>query len=96
MQSIMESRNTFVAWDREHWHDWTEFLVNYREMHLILEGAPPKEDALQLVVRGRALAALGRMDAAELAYTRALRLAPNDPKIREACANLNATRAPAK
>jgi Flp pilus assembly protein TadD len=38
-------------------------------------------------VRGRAFAALGRADRADAEFARALRLAPDDPKIREACAD---------
>ena len=65
-------------------YDWVECQVLYREAHRLIERSDPPEDPRLLVVRGRAFAALGRGDRAEAEFARALRLAPDDAKIRGA------------
>jgi Flp pilus assembly protein TadD len=82
--AAFESPGRFVP--VQPWWDWVELRVLYREAHRLVEGADPPEDARLHVVRGRAFAALGRADRADAEFARALRLAPDDPKIREACA----------
>ena len=67
-----------------YWYDWPECQVLYREAHRMIEGSDPPEDPRLRVVRGRAFAALGRGDQAKAEFARALRLAPDDAKIREA------------
>ncbi len=66
------------------WNDWVEYQVLYREAHRLIERSDPPEDPRLLVVRGRAFSALGRGDRAEAEFARALRLAPDDAKIRDA------------
>jgi hypothetical protein len=45
---------------------------------------PVCHESLPYPFRGRAFATLGRGDRAEAEFARALRLAPDDPKIRDA------------
>jgi tetratricopeptide (TPR) repeat protein len=82
-QDAFEARNKFVP--VQHWRDWLGMQRWYREAHRLIEGADAPDDPRLFVVRGRALAALGRTDPAEAEFARALRLAPDDPKIRAAC-----------
>ncbi len=56
----------------------------YREAHRLIEQCDLPEGPRLRVVRGRAFATLGRGDRAEAEFARALRLAPDDPKIRDA------------
>ncbi len=82
-QAVFDRPNWFVPvpyW----WYDWLECQVLYREAHRLIERSDPPEDPRLHVVRGRAFAALGRGDRAEAEFARALRLAPDDAKIREA------------
>jgi hypothetical protein len=82
-QAVFDRPDQFVPvpyW----WYDWLECQVLYREAHRLIEGSDPPEDPRLLVVRGRAFATLGRGDRAEAEFARALRLAPDDAKIREA------------
>ncbi len=78
----------FVRPDRflpvPYWYDWVECQVLYREAQRLIERSDPAEDPRLLVVRGRAFAALGRGDRAGAEFARALRLAPDDAKIRDA------------
>ena len=66
-----------------YWYDWLECQVLYREAHRLIEDRSPRDPRL-VVVRGRAFAALGRGDRVEAEFARALRLSPDDAKIREA------------
>lgn len=83
-QNAFEARNRFVP--VQHWRDWLGMQRWYREAHRLIERADAPADPRLCVVRARALAALGRTDRAEAEFARALRLAPDDPKIRAACA----------
>jgi Flp pilus assembly protein TadD len=90
-QRALFSRDRLVLWDQ--WYDWAEFLLNHGEAHRLIERAPPPEDPRQHVLRGRALAALGRQDQADAEYARAVRLAPDDLQIRNAVDQSGAPRA---
>ena len=81
-QAVFDRPNRFVPVSS--WFDWLECQVLYREAHRLIERSDPPEDPRLLVVRGRAFAALGRGDRAEAEFARALRLAPDNPKIRDA------------
>jgi eukaryotic-like serine/threonine-protein kinase len=81
-QIVFDRPNWFVP--VPYWYDWVECQVLYREAHRLIERSDPPEDPRLLVVRGRAFAALGRGDRAEAEFARALRLAPDDAKIRDA------------
>jgi hypothetical protein len=81
-QAAFTGTNQFVPMDS--WHDWLEYQVLYGEAHRLIEGSPPPENPRLHVIRGRALAALGRQDEAVAEYARAARLAPDDPQIRKA------------
>ena len=81
-QAVFDRPDQFVP--VPYWYDWVECQVLYREAHRLIEGSDPPEDPRLLVVRGRAFAALGRGDRAEAEFARALRLAPDDAKIRDA------------
>jgi hypothetical protein len=82
-RDAFESRTRFVP--VQHWRDWLGMQRWCREAHRLIEGADPPADPRLFVLRGRALAALGRTAPAEAEFARALRLAPNDPKIQAAC-----------
>ena len=69
-----------VPW--QDWHDWAEFLLLHGEAHRLIERSPPPDDPRRWVLRGRAFAALGRMDRAVAEYARAVQLAPNEYPIR--------------
>ena len=69
------TRNEAALRDSPDWH-WFRYPF-------LIEGSDPPEDPRLLVVRGRAFAALGRGDRAEAEFARALRLAPDDAKIRD-------------
>jgi tetratricopeptide (TPR) repeat protein len=90
-QSALNSPDRFVPWRL--WYDWAEFLFYHAEARRLIEQAPPAEDPRQRILRGRALTALGRHAQAEAEYSGALRLAPNDPQIRE---EIQATKAAAR
>ena len=81
-QAVFDRPDRFVP--VPYWYDWVECQVLYREAHRLIERSDPPEDPRLLVVRGRAFAALGRGDRAEAEFARALRLAPDDAKIRDA------------
>ncbi len=81
-QVALNSRDQLIPWP--FWYDWPEFLFYHAEAHRLLKQAPPPEDPRQYVLRGRALASLGRRGQADAEFAHALRLAPNDPDIRRA------------
>ena len=80
-QTVFDRPNWFVP--VPYWYDWPECQVLYREAYRLIEKSDPPVDPRLLVVRGRAFAALGRADRAEAEFNRALRLAPDDAKIRD-------------
>jgi tetratricopeptide (TPR) repeat protein len=93
-QVVLDSRDQLVpgTWfGGEHWVDWLEFLVYHGEARRLIEKATPTEDPRLRVLRGRAFAALGRLDRADAEYARAIGLAPNDPQIRKAVEVAKAT-----
>jgi hypothetical protein len=67
-----------------YWYDWPWFQRFYREAHTLIEGSPPAEDPRLVVVRGRALSVLGRQGQADIEFDRAIRLAPDNARIRKA------------
>ena len=58
-----------------HWQDWLECQVLYREARLAIDRAEVPQDALLLLVHARALAVTGRVDAAAPEFDKALALA---------------------
>jgi hypothetical protein len=83
-QTALDSGERLIVW--QYWYDWAEFLVYYDEAHRQIEKTPRPDDAREHVLRGRALAAIGRKPEADMEYARALRLAENEPEIRKAIA----------
>ena len=81
-QAVFDRPSRFVP--VPDWNDWLECQVLYREAHRQIEKSDPPVDPRLVVLRGRAFAALGRSDRAEAEFARALRLAPDDAKIRDA------------
>jgi eukaryotic-like serine/threonine-protein kinase len=68
-------------------HDWwmwsliyAEFV--YKEAYALLHGSPPPDDPRWLILRGRGLEAIGRVDEARAAFAEAFALAPDDLMIR--------------
>jgi tetratricopeptide (TPR) repeat protein len=90
-QDVFNTQDKFVP--VEYWGDWPWFRRFYREAHTLIEGSPPAEDPRLVVVRGRALAALGRREQADAEFARAIRMAPNDLLIQNA---VHATKADPK
>jgi serine/threonine protein kinase/Flp pilus assembly protein TadD len=64
------------------WWDYLECQLYYREAKLLIDGAPPPDDSRLHVLRGRALAGLGLVEAAAPEFDAALRLSPDDRLIR--------------
>jgi tetratricopeptide (TPR) repeat protein/serine/threonine protein kinase len=62
--------------------NFSQWEVLYQEAYELIHGSPPLEDALSLVVRGRALEAIGRADEAQAAFARAFAMQPEDLSIR--------------
>jgi serine/threonine protein kinase len=91
-QIALDSGVRSIVW--EYWYDWAEFLVYYDEAHRLIEKTQRPDDAREHVLRGRALAAIGRKPEADAEYARALRLAENDEKIRKAIAASGPPKAP--
>jgi serine/threonine protein kinase/Flp pilus assembly protein TadD len=81
-QAALDSGERLIIW--QYWNDWAEFLVYYDQAHRLIEGTPPPDDPRQHVLRGRALAAIGRRAEADAEYGRALRIAGDDSAIRKA------------
>jgi eukaryotic-like serine/threonine-protein kinase len=97
-QIVLDYRDRLVpgTWfGGEHWVDWLEFLVYHSEARRLIEQATPPEDPRLRVLRGRAFAALGRLDQADAEYARAIGLTPNDPQIRKAVEAAKAAAKPA-
>lgn len=87
MQVALDSRDRLVlgSWfGGEHWADWVVFLIYHGEAWRLIEQTPPAEDPRLLVLRGRAFAALGRLDQADAEYAHAMALAPNNPQVQKA------------
>jgi tetratricopeptide (TPR) repeat protein len=57
-------------------------LLTYREAVTLIEGSPPPEDPRLWLLRGRGLGLLGRVEAAEKEFARALAARPNDADFR--------------
>jgi serine/threonine protein kinase len=66
------------------WWDWLDGNNYCREAKLLIEGSSP-DDPRMAIVRGRALAALGRERDATLEYARASALGARDPQIQLQC-----------
>jgi serine/threonine protein kinase/Flp pilus assembly protein TadD len=64
------------------WWDWLEFRIFFREAKLLIDRSPTEDDARVHVLRARAFSGLHRMGEADAEYRAALRLRPNDPRIR--------------
>jgi serine/threonine protein kinase/Tfp pilus assembly protein PilF len=59
-----------------HWWNIVESNVHYREAKTLIDGLPPPEEPWEWVIRGRALATLGRDQEAVASFSRALTLEP--------------------
>jgi eukaryotic-like serine/threonine-protein kinase len=64
------------------WWDIVQSDLLYREARTLIEGSPPGDDPRSLVLRGRALDAIGRTNEAHTAFAQAFALAPDDLMIR--------------
>ncbi len=64
------------------WWDYLECQLLYREARLLIDGAPPPDDARLHVLRARALAGLNWVEQAAAEFDAALQLSPDDPQIR--------------
>jgi serine/threonine protein kinase/Flp pilus assembly protein TadD len=64
------------------WWDWLEFQQYHREASLLIDGELPAEDYRLHMLRARSLSALRRAALADVEYSKALRLAPDDPTTR--------------
>jgi serine/threonine protein kinase/Flp pilus assembly protein TadD len=64
------------------WFDWLECQLYYREAKLLIEGSAPANDPYLRVLRARAFAGLRKNSKAEIEYTAALKLLPDDPQVR--------------
>jgi len=72
------------------WWDIVQSDFLYREARMLIEGSPPRDDPRSLVLRGRALEAIGRTDEARAAFAPAFALSPDDLMIRiQALPNVN-------
>jgi serine/threonine protein kinase/Flp pilus assembly protein TadD len=69
--------------------DWPEFLWYYDEACKLINGSAPPASPRRLVVHARALAAIGKVDAAAEEFRRIAEMAPTDPQIRFACFNFH-------
>ena len=65
--------------------DWPEFLWYYDEACKLINGSAPPESPRRLVAHARALAALGKVDAAAEEFRRIAKVAAKDARIRFAC-----------
>jgi serine/threonine protein kinase/tetratricopeptide (TPR) repeat protein len=74
---------------------WWEQLYGemlYHEAWTLIHGAPPPDDPRPMVLRGRGLQAIGRIDEARAAFAEAFALAPDDLMIRiQALPDINRT-----
>src|SRR5262249_10828383 len=66
------------------WWDCVEIQLLYREAQGVVHGAPGTDHPWVWVHRGRAHAALEQWDQAAADYAEAVRLRPDDPRIRMA------------
>src|SRR5262249_14826606 len=62
--------------------DWLEFLWYYDEAFKLINGAAPPASPRRLVVHARALAAIGKVEAAAEEFRRIAKRAAGDPHIR--------------
>jgi serine/threonine protein kinase len=64
------------------WWVWLECQLNYREAKVLIDGSPPPDDPRLHVLRARAFAGLHWSDKAIPEYEAALKLSPQDRRIR--------------
>jgi serine/threonine protein kinase/Flp pilus assembly protein TadD len=76
-----------------HWGIWTDFRIIRGEAYATVTGAEPPDDAWEHLIRGRALAKLGRTAEADAELETALRLSPDDAEVRAAHDRIRAERA---
>jgi len=77
----IDSLGAAALWPVTSW-DWMEFEVYLREARGALGLDPTEKDPRWVLLRARSLAGLRRFEAADVEYTAALRLLPDDSQVR--------------
>jgi tetratricopeptide (TPR) repeat protein len=77
----IESLGASGLWPVSSW-DWMEFELYVREARGALGLDPTQQDPRFVLLRARSLAGLRRFEAADVEYTAALELLPDDPQVR--------------